>query len=156
VARRHHYRTLIEWSGEAGTTSYTAYSRDHALRVAGKPDLALSSDPSFRGNAACYNPEELLVAAVSSCHMLWYLHLCARAGIVVTRYSDEAEGFMLEDAATGGRFERVVLHPHVAIAKGDADKAAQLHDEAHRLCFISNSVNFPVEWQPKIESAGGA
>jgi organic hydroperoxide reductase OsmC/OhrA len=153
MARRHHYRARLEWSGDPGTTSYTAYSRDHTVHLSGKSGLPMSSDPSFRGNAARYNPEELLVASLSSCHMLWYLHLCARAGVVVIAYSDEAEGFMLEEPATGGHFERVVLHPHVIITAGDSDKAAELHHEAHRLCYISNSVNFPVEFEPKTEVA---
>jgi len=151
--RRHRYRTALSWRAAGGaTTSYSAYSRDHVVRVAGKPDLPASSDPAFRGNTARYNPEELLVASLSSCHMLWYLHLAAVAGIVVTEYSDEAEGTMVEDAR-GGRFERVVLHPRVTIAEGDAGKASELHREAHRLCFIANSVNFPVDCEPVIASA---
>jgi organic hydroperoxide reductase OsmC/OhrA len=85
--------------------------------------------------------------------MLWYLHLCSQNGIVVTRYVDEAEGTMIEDAAIGGKFERAVLRPRVTISKGDKQKAAALHHEAHRLCFIANSVNFPVDCEPTIETA---
>jgi organic hydroperoxide reductase OsmC/OhrA len=146
-SKRHHYRTAISWSG--ATTSYAAYARDHVAGVSGKPDLPLSSDPAFRGDAGRYNPEELLVVSLSSCHMLWYLHLCAVAGIVVTAYADEAEGTMIEDTE-GGRFERVTLRPRVTIAAGDAGKAAELHHEAHRLCYIANSVNFPVACEPAI------
>lgn len=152
-AKHHHYRTSLTWTASAGaTTSYTAYSRDHVVRSAGRPDLPMSSDPAFRGNAARHNPEDLLVASLSSCHMLWYLHLCAIAGIVVTDYVDEAEGTMIEDA-NGGRFDRVTLHPRVTIQAGDAAKAADLHHEAHRLCYVANSVNFPVDCEPVITVA---
>jgi len=151
--KRHHYRASLAWTAAAGaTTSYEAYSRDHVVRLAGKPDVPMSSDPAFLGNATRHNPEDLLVASLSSCHMLWYLHLCASAGIVVTAYDDEADGIMVEDG-NGGRFERVTLHPRVVIAKGDAAKAAALHHEAHRLCYIANSVNFPVDCEPVIEGA---
>jgi organic hydroperoxide reductase OsmC/OhrA len=155
AARRHLYRTSLAWTapGGVGTTSYTAYSRDHTISGAGKPDLPASSDPAFRGDAARYNPEELLVASLSSCHLLWYLHLCARAAIVVVDYRDDAEGTMVEDAAAGGRFERVILRPRVTISRGDRARAADLHHEAHRLCFVANSVNFPVEVEPTIEVA---
>jgi organic hydroperoxide reductase OsmC/OhrA len=155
-AKHHHYRTSLAWTASAGaTTSYIAYSRDHVVRSAGRPDLLMSSDPAFRGDAARHNPEELLAASLSSCHMLWYLHLCAVAGIVVTEYADEAEGVMVEDAS-GGRFERVRLHPRVTIAAGDAAKAAALHHDAHRLCYIANSVNFPVDCEPVINSIAPA
>lgn len=156
TGRAHHYRTRIDWSGDPGTIDYAAYSRDHLLRIDGKPDVAMSADPSFRGNSARANPDELLVAALSSCHMLWYLDLCARAGVVVIHYSDDAEGIIREEAATGGRFERVVLRPRASIAAGDADKARELHYEAQRLCFIVNSVNFPVECEAEIEFVAGA
>jgi organic hydroperoxide reductase OsmC/OhrA len=123
------------------------------ISAAGKPDLPASSDPNFRGNPACYNPEELLVAALSSCHMLWYLHLCSAAGIVVTAYHDEAEGDLLDEGMKGGRFERVTLRPRITIAAGDPDKARALHRDAHRLCFIASSVNFPVACEPAISLA---
>jgi len=152
--KRHLYRTTTTWTSAAGaTTSYEAYSRNHVVAVSGKPDIPASSDPAFRGNATRYNPEELLVASLSSCHMLWYLHLCAVAGIVVTHYEDAAEGTMVEDA-NGGRFERVILRQRVRIAAGDAGKAAELHHEAHRLCYVANSVNFPVDCEPRIETMG--
>ena len=153
--KRHQYRARVTWSAEAGpgTTSYKAYSRNHTIAGEGKPDIPGSSDPVFRGDGGRYNPEDLLVASMSSCHMLWYLHLCAVNGVVVTGYRDEADGAMVEDAASGGRFERVTLRPHVTIASGDPEKARTLHDEAHRLCYIANSVNFPVAVEPVIETA---
>ena len=109
-----------------------------------------SSDPNFRGDATRYNPEELLVMSLSSCHMLWYLHLCAEAKIVVTAYVDEAVGTMVEVKETGGHFTDVVLRPVVTLQAGsDAALAASLHDRAHHLCFVANSVNFPVHCEPR-------
>jgi organic hydroperoxide reductase OsmC/OhrA len=154
MSRTHHYTTALEWTGNlsSGTSSYTAYGREHTISVQGKPDVFASSDPAFRGNAARHNPEELLVASLSSCHMLWYLHLCADAGVIVIAYTDEAKGIM-EESSSGGRFTEVMLHPKVTVAKaGMIDKANALHDEAHRMCFIANSCNFPVRHLPECEA----
>jgi organic hydroperoxide reductase OsmC/OhrA len=146
-ARRHHYRTQLVWTGNrgAGTSAYGAYDRAHEVKVAGKPALPMSSDPNFRGDRARHNPEELLVASLSSCHMLWYLHLAADSGVIVTSYEDSAEGVMDEGADGNGRFVSVTLRPRVHCAPGaDTALALKLHDEAHDKCFIANSVNFPV------------
>jgi organic hydroperoxide reductase OsmC/OhrA len=154
--RTHSYQTRVEWTGNLGqgTTDYRAYSRDHVVSAPGRPELAGSSDPAFRGDATRYNPEDLLVASLSSCHMLWYLHLCSAAGIVVLAYRDEAEGTMVEDEGGGGRFTAAVLRPAVTLAPGtDVTRALALHEEAHRLCFIANSVNFPVGIEPRVELA---
>ena len=143
----------MTWTGNTGqgTSSYTAYARDHIYQATGKPDLSGSSDPAFRGDRARYNPEELLVASLSSCHMLWYLHLCSDAGVVVVAYRDAPVGTMMEDAARGGYFTSVTLRPQVTIAKGaSADKARELHHAAHEKCFVANSVNFPVTCEPEI------
>jgi organic hydroperoxide reductase OsmC/OhrA len=150
AGKPHQYRATLEWSDPRGTTRASTHSRNHVVRIAGKPDLVVSADPNFRGDPAAHNPEDLLVVSLASCHMLWYLGLAARAGIAVTHYVDNAEGTMLDEGATGGRFERVVLRPRVTIASGDAAKAAELHKDAHRLCFVANSVNFPVECEPTI------
>jgi len=144
------------WTGNLGegTAGYRAYSRDHVISAAGRPDLAGSSDPAFRGDATRWNPEDLLVASLSSCHMLWYLHLCAREGITVLAYQDDATGTMVEDADGGGRFTQAALRPIATLAAGgDAALAMALHEEAHRLCFIANSVNFPVSIEPRVLSA---
>jgi organic hydroperoxide reductase OsmC/OhrA len=148
--KTHFYETAVIWTGNRGdgTASYQAYGRDHILRVSGKSDLALSSDPAFRGDGSKFSPEELFVASLASCHMLWYLHLCADAGIVVIAYEDHAEATMTETEP--GRFEAVVLHPRVILAKGDPQAAEVLHEDAHRKCFIANSVNFPVSCEPKV------
>jgi organic hydroperoxide reductase OsmC/OhrA len=150
--RTHTYRTSLQWSDEGGegTKNYRSYSRNHIIAAEGKPLIAASSDPTFRGDASRYNPEELLVASLSSCHMLWYLHLCSTNGIVVTDYRDRAVGTMEETADGGGHFVRVALRPSVKISAGDPARALELHREAHRLCFIARSVNFPVD----VESEG--
>ena len=150
----HHYQVKVVWTGNrgAGTTGYKAYDRDHQIIVKGKPVLKGSADPAFRGDPHRHNPEDLLVAALATCHMLWYLHLAADAGIVVTGYRDEAEGDM-DAAGDRGRFTEVVLRPTVTIRAGDAALAEGLHDEASRRCFIANSVNFPVRHRPTIIQA---
>jgi organic hydroperoxide reductase OsmC/OhrA len=151
--KQHTYATRTEWTGNQGrgTADYRAYSRQHVISAPGKPDLPGSSDPAFRGDAARWNPEDLLVASLSSCHMLWYLHLCAEAKIVVLAYRDDALGTMVEDAEGGGHFSGAVLRPVATLAAGaDAARAAALHEEAHRLCFIANSVNFPVAIEPTV------
>jgi organic hydroperoxide reductase OsmC/OhrA len=153
VSKQHQYAVSTAWTGNdgAGTQSYRSYRRDHVITAAGKPPIAGSSEPAFRGDRARYNPEELLVASLSGCHMLWYLHLCALNAIVVLDYRDEASGTMQEEEDGGGAFVRVVLKPRVTIAKGgDRDKALALHDEAHHLCFIARSVRFPVDVAPEV------
>ena len=154
MPKLHTYSTQVAWTGDqgSGTSRYDAYSRDHRVSVANKPDIAASSDPAFRGDPARHNPEELFVASISSCHMLWYLHLCATNGIVVTGYVDDAIGTMEESANGSGRFTDVLLRPHVTIgASGHIALAERLHDEAHHFCFIENSVNFPVRCEPATE-----
>ncbi|CAN7326251.1 OsmC family protein [Caballeronia sp. LjRoot29] len=151
MTKHHKYTLQVVWTGDqgSGTSSYTAYSRDHLVRVANKPAIEASSDPAFRGSATRHNPEELFVASLSSCHMLWYLHLCAVNGIAVTGYVDDPLGTMEETAQGSGRFTDVVLRPQVTIgAGGDVTLAARLHEEAHKFCFIANSVNFPVRCEP--------
>jgi organic hydroperoxide reductase OsmC/OhrA len=151
--RPHEYRVHLSWTGNlgTGTSDYRAYSRAHEITAAGRPVLPGSSDPAFRGDPSRYNPEELLVASLSACHMLWYLHLCAEAGIVVTGYVDAAGGTMVETPDGGGAFAEVVLRPVVTIrAGGDAELAETLHERAHELCFIARSVNFPVRCEPRV------
>ena len=148
----HRYRVDVLWTGNrgSGTDGYRNYSRNHVIRVPGKPDLAGSSDPTFRGDATRHNPEDMLVAALSTCHMLSYLHMATVAGVVVLAYDDCAEGTMLTEG-DGGRFTEVVLRPRVAIrADCDPGKALAAHEAAHHACFIANSVNFPVRCEPRI------
>lgn len=153
----HRYAVRIDWTGDRGegTRGYRSYERSHEISVAEKPTLPGSSDPAFRGDPSRYNPEELLVASLSACHMLTYLHLCSDAGIVVTGYADEAEGTMVETRDGGGRFTEVVLRPTVTVRPGaDAERAARLHDRAHQLCFIAGSVSFPVRREARVVVEG--
>lgn len=151
----HAYRTQIVWTGDqgSGTSAYDAYTRDHLIRVSGKAAIEGSSDPAFRGDPSRHNPEDLFLGALSSCHMLWYLHFAAVKGVVVTGYIDDAEGTMDEGSARQpGRFTEVVLRPRVTIGAGsDAALAASLHEKAHHACFLANSVNFPVHCEPIID-----
>lgn len=151
MAKEHHYVLTTKWTGNKGegTRNYRAYDRDHILMADNKPDIPGSSDPSFRGNKTRYNPEELLVASLSSCHMLWYLHLCSEAGIVVVDYTDKATGTMVETADGGGHFSHVTLYPEVVVTDVSMiEKANKLHYQANKLCFIANSCNFPVHHVP--------
>lgn len=150
--REHHYHVDVEWTGNrgSGTDGYRNYARDHVIRIAGKPDVAGSADPTFRGDAGRHNPEDMLVAALSTCHMLAYLHMATVAGVVVTAYVDAAEGTMVTEG-NGGHFAEVVLHPVVTItATSDPAKAEAAHTDAHHACFIASSVNFPVRCEPRI------
>jgi organic hydroperoxide reductase OsmC/OhrA len=156
AGRTHRYTVTLRWTGNAGsgTSGYRAYRRDHVTEVAGKPPIPGSSYPAFRGDPARWNPEELLVSSLSSCHMLWFLHLCADAGVVVTGYIDRPEGEMAETPDGGGRFSRVILRPEATLAAGsDIGKARHLHHLAHEKCFIANSVNFPVQCEPVFRTA---
>jgi organic hydroperoxide reductase OsmC/OhrA len=157
MTKTHHYSVTLEWTGNTGTgtSGYRNYERRHELSAGThKPPIPGSSDPAFRGDPARWNPEELLVASLSACHQLWYLHLCAEAGIVVVAYSDHAEGEMEESTDGSGCFKRVILRPRVVVAaNSDVVKARELHAGAHAKCFIAKSVNFPVEHEPEI-SAG--
>jgi organic hydroperoxide reductase OsmC/OhrA len=149
----HSFRIHTTWSGNkgTGTSSYQTYSRNHELSAPGKATIiAGSSAPEFRGDASRYNPEELLISALSACHMLWALHLCAEAGIVVTAYDDEATGDMTLNPDGSGQFAEVVLRPHLTVT--DAARSSDLdalHHRAHELCFIARSVNFPVRCYPR-------
>ncbi len=147
----HTYAAEVTWTGagETGTSGYTSYSRDHDVVFAGKPTLAGSADPAFRGDPARYNPEELLVGALAQCHMLWFLHLAAEAEVVVTAYEDDAAGTMRIRSGGSGQFTEVVLHPRVTV-RGPVDESvlAGLHEGAGERCFIKQSVNFPVRCDP--------
>lgn len=148
MKKEHHYTLHLRWTGNSGegTGNYHSYQRNYIISIHNKAELEGSSDVSFRGDATKYNPEELFVASLSACHMLWYLHVCADAGIIVEKYEDRATGTMMEDENKGGRFKEVMLHPVVVIRNLSLQqKAIELHEEANRLCFIANSCNFPVK-----------
>jgi organic hydroperoxide reductase OsmC/OhrA len=155
--KTHRYSIIVRWTGNTGTgtSGYKNYERRHEISAGtAKPIIAGSSDPAFRGDPACWNPEELLVASLSACHKLWYLHLCSEAGIIVVDYVDHAEGIMEETTDGSGRFLSVTLRPKIAVAAGsDIAKAQELHTLAHAKCFIAKSVNFPVLHEPETRTA---
>lgn len=160
MEKEHNYTVKVSWKGNkgTGTSSYTSYGRDHVVAVSGKPDIEASADPAFRGDPSRYNPEEFLLASLSGCHMLWFLHLCADQGIIVTDYTDHPQGIMTERPNGGGQFREVVLHPIVTVAEVHMTSALEaLHQKAQGFCFIANSMNFPVthkaEW--KVDPGAG-
>lgn len=146
--KNHYYKTITQWTGNkgTGTSSYRDYERSHTISVENKAIIEGSSDPSFRGDKTKHNPEEMFLSSLSSCHMLWYLHFCSEAGVIVTDYMDEATGIMTETANGSGHFTEVTLHPTVRVTeKSMIEQAKQLHHKANEYCFIANSVNFPVK-----------
>jgi organic hydroperoxide reductase OsmC/OhrA len=151
MAHLHHYKATTTWVGNrgTGTSDYKAYDRNHDIVIDGKEILKCSSDPGFRGDKTRQNPEELLVASLSGCHMLWYLHLSAVNGVVVTAYVDEAHGSMEENKDGSGQFTEVTLNPRVTVKdKSMIDTANALHHQANQMCFIARSVKFPVHHKP--------
>ncbi len=154
-AKEHHYRAELTWTGAAqgSTRDYRSYSREYRAELEGKPAITASADPSFRGDAKLLNPEEMLLVALSGCHMLSYLALAALEGLEVVAYADSASGTMIQEGPSG-HFKEVTLHPRVTIAKGaDPARAEALHAAAHETCFIANSVNFPVRHEAEITVA---
>ncbi len=148
---QHQYNLTIKWTGNTGTgtSDYRSYNRNHIVSTENKPEILCSADPSFRGDNTMYNPEELLVASLSGCHMLSYLHLCAVSGVVVVEYNDNAAGTMEQTPDGGGHFTEVTLNPEVVVTEESMiDKANELHHKANELCFIAKSCNFPVHHKP--------
>jgi organic hydroperoxide reductase OsmC/OhrA len=148
----HRYALTVQWTGNLGegTSSYRGYSRDHDVLIPGLPVIKGSADPTFHGDRERYNPEQLLLAALAQCHMLSYLHVAVKHGVVVTDYRDDASGLLRLNRDGSGQFESVTLRPKVTVADGSqADLAARLHHEANQVCFIARSVNFPVEHAPE-------
>lgn len=147
----HHYAVTVAWTGNrgAGTSGYREYGREHTITAAGKVSIEASADRSFHGNADRWNPEELLLAALSECHLMSYLHVAVRHGVVVVGYTDDATGTMVQTEDGGGHFTEAVLRPRVTVQDpGQVDLAQSLHAEAASLCFIAASVNFPVRHEP--------
>ena len=156
MIREHRYALRSVWTGNrgTGTSGYRDYDRTVRVAVDGKAVLEASADKPFRGDPAKWNPEDLLLAALSECHLLSYLHACVEAGVVVESYSDEATGLMTEAGRGGGAFTEVVLHPRVVVAEASMIPAAQAaHAQAHEWCFIANSVNFPVRHDAEVSAA---
>ena len=143
----HHYKLTTTWTGNkgTGTSDYRAYERSHTISIDHKTELQGSSDPYFRGDKTRHNPEDLLLASLSACHMLSFLHVCVKAGVIVTEYVDHATGDMVDYPDGSGKFTGVNLNPVVTVTKeSDIEQMDELHHKANKLCFIANSVNFPV------------
>jgi organic hydroperoxide reductase OsmC/OhrA len=157
--KQHSYLLSVKWCGNTGhgTKTYRSYDRNHVVMVEGKPPLDCSSDAAFRGDKTKYTPEELLVASLAGCHMLWFLHVCSESGVVVTGYADHPTGIMVETADGGCYFTEVTLHPKVTVDEESmVQKTNELHKKANALCFIARSVNFPVHHHPtcRVQSLG--
>jgi len=149
--KQHFYKSTVTWTGNrgTGTNDYRSYERSHTITMDGKPDILASSDAVFRGEKHKHNPEDLMVAALSGCHMLWYLHLCSDHGVIVTHYADHATGTMDENPDGSGQFSEVTLHPEVVVKDASMiEKANALHHDAQKMCFMARSVNFPVHHKP--------
>ena len=152
--KQHQYTASIAWTGNrgTGTSGYRDYARNWSVRTPGKPEIHCSNDPLLGGDPALHNPEDMLLAALSACHMLWYLHLASDAGIVVTDYHDNPVALSETSPDGTGRFVSATLHPHARLAAGaDLDQARAIHGKIHAHCFIARSVNFPVEYEPTFE-----
>ena len=155
MSKSHEYAVAVEWTGNkgSGTSGYSDYERSHLIQSGNKVKIQASSDPHFRGDEKKYNPEELLVASLSSCHMLWFLHFCADSGVIVTSYKDYAKGTMELDSAGNGKFTSVDLYPEVTVSETSMlAQTEDIHYKAHHFCFIANSVNFSVNHHPKTTS----
>lgn len=153
IMKTHHYKAIIQWTGNrgTGTSGYRDYDRNHTISVENKAIIDGSSDPSFRGDKTKHNPEEMFLSSLSSCHMLWYLHFCSEAGIIVIDYTDEATGIMEETSNGSGHFTEITLHPTVTVSEESMiEKAEKFHHQANEYCFIANSVNFPVKHIPVV------
>jgi len=152
--KEHHYTTQITWTGNkgTGTSGYTEYERSHSIQSANKVVIEASSDAPFRGDISRYNPEDLFLSSIASCHMLWYLHLCADNGIIVKTYVDNPQGIMQTFANGSGNFSEITLHPVVEVTEAAmVETAIDLHHSAHQMCFLANSVNFEVFVEPTVK-----
>ena len=147
----HNYKLTTIWTGNKGdgTKNVRTYDRSHTISIPGKPDLFLTTDNPAVGDKSKLNPEDLLVSALSSCHMLSYLYLCSLEGVIITSYLDNATGIMIENESGGGKFKEVTLNPIVSVTEESmVEKAIALHHKAHEICYIANSVNFEVKCNP--------
>ncbi len=153
MASTHSYTVNVRWTGNRGegTAGYTAYDRTHEIEIVGKPVIRGSADTAFRGDADCWNPEDMLLSSISTCHMLWFLHLASEAGWVVQSYQDRAEAVMQMNPDGSGQFASATLRPAVTISAGDPSQLDHLHHKAHEMCFIARSLNFEVGCEASVE-----
>lgn len=147
----HEYPSRIVWTGNRGqgTANYRAYDRTWDVAIPGKAAIHCSNDPLLGGDPSKMNPEDLLISALSACHMLWYLHYASDAGIVVTQYEDTPLGIGEVAKGGAGRFTSAILRPHITVSEGtNIEAATAIHDRIHDVCFIARSVNFPISYEP--------
>lgn len=150
MAKQHTYASQLTWTGNIGegTANYRSYERSYSISIQNKAIIEGSSDPAFRGDRTKHNPEEMLLMSVSSCHMLWFLHFCSEAGVVVVEYTDSASAIMVKEASGSGYFTEATLLPHVVVTQeAMLDKLNELHHKANEYCFIANSVKFSVKYE---------
>jgi organic hydroperoxide reductase OsmC/OhrA len=155
MGKEHHYQISVAWIGNQGlgTQDYRSYERSHKISSEGKPDLMGSADPLFRGNASQWNPEELLIASLSACHMLWFLHLCSTRKIIVSEYTDTPTALLMIEASGDGLFKEAALNPLIVLTDvSRIEEARHLHEEAHQKCFIAKAINFPVKLNPSFKT----
>lgn len=147
MPKSHTYLANVTWTGNRGqgTASYRAYGREHEISIDGKPTILGSADAAFLGDGSRWNPEDMLISAISTCHMLWFLHLASDAGWVVESYEDRVEGAMQMNPDGSGQFMSAILHPIVTISAGDPALSDDLHHRAHKMCFIARSLNFEID-----------
>ena len=151
MEKEHHYKLKVNWYGatDAGNENLRTYDRSHSVSLEGKPELHLTTDDGTVGDQSKLNPEELLVSAVASCHMLSFLYLCSRKKIVITSYEDNATGLLIERSKGKSGIEEVVLNPVFTVADDSMkEKAVEMHHTAHDFCYIANSVNFEIKCNP--------
>jgi organic hydroperoxide reductase OsmC/OhrA len=153
----HTYNVTVTWTGNRGegTTGIRDYDRDLTIAAEDHADIDGTADPGFLGDPKRWNPEELFTASIAQCHMLWYLGLCSRRGVVVHEYADHPVGTMVAEADGKARFTKVLLRPRIVVgAQDQVESATSLHDKAHEMCFIAQSVSFPVTVEPTITVLG--
>ncbi|MEM8686346.1 MAG: OsmC family protein [Pseudomonadota bacterium] len=154
--KEHDFTAQVVWTGNQGegTKSYRSYTRNWSVTTPGKPEIHCSNDPLLGGDPSLHNPEDMLIATVSACHMLWYLHLASAAKIVVTGYVDTPVGTGQSEPDGTGRFIKAVLKPVIEVERGtDLEKADQIHYQIHNHCFIARSVNFPITYEASYREA---
>lgn len=159
ITNEHSFDVRVTWAGNqgTGTSNYRAYGRQHVVSADGPPPIEGSAATSFRGDADRWNPEQLLVAALSQCHMLWYLHFAATNGVIVVAYADDASGVLTMNKDGSGEFTSAVLRPHVTVTdESMVETAIELHHRAPAMCFIARSVNFSVTHEPTISVVSAA
>ncbi len=148
---KHLFKAALNWSKDNGKS--IRYTKNHTISFEGKEALTISAAKAFKGDPSLHNPEDLLLSSLMSCHMMSYLYICAQHQIEVIDYQDQAIATLETNENGSGRFIEVRLNPQVTISNGEQIALANtLHHQAHQLCFIANSCNFPILHQATCKS----